>query len=424
MLYEFHHKQNSKKPGTVHATYLITGTKRDVQTNGVHSQEDGEDTVMRSSPPLPSSSIPQPDETTATITVRSIMLVKEEHLDRAKDLFENITSIHIYSLQANSLNDFQPLTDCNRRVAAEYASEDPLKEWKQYGVIQNPHVKRRTRKTGPPPAAVPPPKPEPAKAKAAAAAAAKSSTAEIKETARPSSKGSGAHSQPEGTSKPATLKKEASSIFKSFAKGAAKPKKRDSQQSSAAASPALAAEPDDVPMTGFSDDDDDDQAGSGLPDEEVKAPTGKSRKEREAELQAMMDQEDEPMEDAATPAADEEKHDEGAIDKVESQPKDEPKDTVTVENGRRRGRRRVMKKKTVKDEDGYLGELVPLHRPTCDLTDFYAVTREEAAWESFSEEERAPKKPKVQAPSATKPSAGKKAGKPGQGNIMSFFSKK
>ena len=30
--------------------------------------------------------------------------------------------------------------------------------------------------------------------------------------------------------------------------------------------------------------------------------------------------------------------------------------TVTVTNGRRRGRRRVMKKKKVKDEDGYLGE--------------------------------------------------------------------
>lgn len=30
--------------------------------------------------------------------------------------------------------------------------------------------------------------------------------------------------------------------------------------------------------------------------------------------------------------------------------------TVTVEAGRRRGRRRVMKKKKVKDEDGYLGK--------------------------------------------------------------------
>jgi DNA polymerase delta subunit 3 len=30
--------------------------------------------------------------------------------------------------------------------------------------------------------------------------------------------------------------------------------------------------------------------------------------------------------------------------------------TVTVANGRRRGRRQVMKKKKVKDEDGYLGK--------------------------------------------------------------------
>lgn len=38
--------------------------------------------------------------------------------------------------------------------------------------------------------------------------------------------------------------------------------------------------------------------------------------------------------------------------------------TVTVENGRRRGRRRVMKKKKVKDEDGYLGKqiYVPSYR--------------------------------------------------------------
>ncbi|KAK4494159.1 hypothetical protein PRZ48_014457 [Zasmidium cellare] len=410
MMYDFHHKQNSKKPGSVHAAYLITGTKKPTQTNGIHSQKDGDDTFMRSSPPLPSSSIPQPDEDEATSTpIRSIMLVKEEHLDQAKELFETMTSIHIYSLQANGLNDFQPLTDCNRRIAAEYASEDPLKEWKTYGSIQNPSVRRRTRKTGPPPPAAPAAKPEPVKAKATAAAATKTSAAEIKESTKPTAKSSGAHAQPEGTSKPPQSKKAASSIFKSFAKGTAKPKKTESQASSAAASsaPAPVAEAEDVPMTGFSDDDlDDDQADGGLPDEEAKEPSGKSKKEREAELQAMMDQEDEPMEDAATPAADEEKHDDGAIDKAESQPKEEPKETVTVENGRRRGRRRVMKKKTVKDEDGYL------------------VTREEAAWESFSEDEPAPKKAKVQAPATTKPSAGKKGAKPGQGNIMSFFSKK
>lgn len=31
---------------------------------------------------------------------------------------------------------------------------------------------------------------------------------------------------------------------------------------------------------------------------------------------------------------------------------------VTIQNGRRRGRRRVMKKKKVKDEEGYLGKQV------------------------------------------------------------------
>jgi DNA polymerase delta subunit 3 len=42
--------------------------------------------------------------------------------------------------------------------------------------------------------------------------------------------------------------------------------------------------------------------------------------------------------------------------------------TVTVENGRRRGRRRVMKKKKVKDEDGYLGKqnrYAPLQKANC-----------------------------------------------------------
>ena len=43
--------------------------------------------------------------------------------------------------------------------------------------------------------------------------------------------------------------------------------------------------------------------------------------------------------------------------KPEAQEKEEPEETVTVSDGRRRGRRRVMKKKTVQDEEGYLGTL-------------------------------------------------------------------
>lgn len=57
---------------------------------------------------------------------------------------------------------------------------------------------------------------------------------------------------------------------------------------------------------------------------------------------------------------------------------------------------------------------------------FYTVTREEPAWESFSEDEPAPKKLKGP-PAATfngGTKAARKGGRPGQGNIMSFFAKK
>ena len=360
MLYEFHRKQNSKKPNSVHATYLITGTKHSGQTNGTNSQEDEEDTVMQSSPPLPSSSFQRPEEDEPeVIPTRTIMIVKEENLEQAKAQFETITGIHIYSLQAKGLNDIHTLTECNRKVATDYASEDPLKEWKQYGIIQNPNVKRRERRNGPPPvAAAPAKKAEPVKAKVAPAPAppalsrqaSTNSNASTKATAEPT----------KAASKPTANRKDSSSIFKSFAKGAAasaaaKTKKAESQQSSNAPSPAAA---EDVPMTGFSDDDD--EGDSGLPEDPVVSePSGPSKKDRKADLEAMMDMDDEPMEDAApTPepeqADEEEQHDEGAIDKPAS--KEEPKESVTVENGRRRGRRRVMKKKTVKDEEGYLGK--------------------------------------------------------------------
>ncbi|KAF2217170.1 hypothetical protein CERZMDRAFT_93224 [Cercospora zeae-maydis SCOH1-5] len=382
MLYEFHRKQNTKKPGSVHATYLVTGTKQtSTQTNGVQSQNDGEDTVMRSSPPLPSSSFQRPDEDEQeSVPIKTIMIVKEENLEQAKAQFDAITGIHIYSLQANGLNDIQTLTECGRKVTADYASEDPLKDWKQYGVIQNPNVKRRERRNGPPAVA-------PAQAKKAEPVKAAAPPPLAKQASSASNTSSKAPIEPTKTTitKPTATKRDASNIFKSFAKGAAaaNAKKSESQQSSKEATPVP-----DVDMTGFSDDDDDD-VGSGAHEEpEAKQPSGPTKKDRKADLEAMMDMDEEPMEDAApTPDAEqdaeEEKHDEGAIDRSAAKP--EPRETVTVEN----------------------------------------VTREEAAWESFSEEEPAPKKPKTSAPaSSTNKSAAKKAGKPGQGNIMSFFGKK
>lgn len=49
MLFDFHNSQNEKRAGTVHATYMIYGTKKAAHTNG-HTQH-GDDVEMTSSPP-------------------------------------------------------------------------------------------------------------------------------------------------------------------------------------------------------------------------------------------------------------------------------------------------------------------------------------------------------------------------------------
>jgi len=45
-------------------------------------------------------------------------------------------------------------------------------------------------------------------------------------------------------------------------------------------------------------------------------------------------------------------------------PEPEIDDKPVVRGGKTRGRRRVMKKKTVKDAEGYLGMLFPLYSPS------------------------------------------------------------
>ena len=364
MLYEFHHKQNTKKAGSVHATYLITGTQRPSLTNGVHNPEDGADNTVSSSLPLPSSSMPGPDgeDEVEDVPRKSMLLVREEHLAEAREKFEHITGIHIYSLQAKGLSDFQALTECNRQIAANYASEDPLQAWKQYGTIKNAHVRRRTGRAAIPPAATPAP-------------TVKHGDVNIKSEAL--TKTTPASSNPASEMTPAktervTAAKPKSDIFKSFAK--TQPPKPEEAGKDKSRSQSTAKTDEDVPMGGFSDDDDDDEDAQSEPWADgatsSKVPAGKSKTEREAELKAMMerdDDDDDAMEDVASPEENDIKDEEteGAIDKPAVQPEPESQDTTTVENGRRRGRRRVIKKKTVKDEEGYLGMCV--HRRQYDL---------------------------------------------------------
>jgi DNA polymerase delta subunit 3 len=371
MLYEFHRKQNDKKPGSVHATYIITGTKIPAVAEDSQNEDKDGDSVMQSSPPLPvpSSSAAIPEET-ETITMHTMMLVKEEHLERAKSLFSAVSCIHVYALAAKGLSQVQTLAECNRKVAVAQAGEDPLTSWKAYGTIQNSGVRRRTTRGPPAPIAAPAAKPTIKAAPVPKLATEKSTS---RETPISASAQKTATDFPKAaatkTSKPAPSKASASSIFKSFAKTAPvtrKPApallKNDSQ--------ASATSVQDANMIGFSDDDDDADNAS-LPEELFATKdsqgesSGKSKKDREAELQAMMDQDDE--EDAEDVAKKSDEDADAQMDDVESPPAaktadepvpeaDEEEPKVVVSNGRRRGKRRVPKKRTVRDEEGYLGK--------------------------------------------------------------------
>jgi DNA polymerase delta subunit 3 len=124
MLFDFHQKQNAKKPSSVHATYLITGRRRtaeDANSTNVINGRDGGDINMRSSPFM--SSVPQTDddededdvEAEEPVKETTILLVREEELQSASRLkpmrdcadcfvgtraeFDEETSVHVYSLE-------------------------------------------------------------------------------------------------------------------------------------------------------------------------------------------------------------------------------------------------------------------------------------------------------------------------------------
>ncbi|KAF2861731.1 hypothetical protein K470DRAFT_281314 [Piedraia hortae CBS 480.64] len=392
-LEDFYRSQNAKHAGSVHATYLITGTKQPAlsqPSQPSQPSQDGDDAFMQSSP-ISTQGTP---EERHPVPLHSVVLAKQEDLEKAKSSFDKIESVHIYSLEANGLSDIQSLANCNRDMETRYAAEDPLLVWRQYGTIHNTEVKRRTlaRKPPAPEAARAPVKAEKAEKSPAKVEKPPAKEAESKTKPPPLVKQASRDSQgpSKSSSKPAEKSKQNSALFKSFAKTKA-PKAKEPT-------------PEDEPMNTFSDE----EAGpeSMDVDDPAPEPAGKSKKDRKAELEAMMEMEDEEMEDVGD--------DEGAIDKAESamegdkdkaepakaEPAKEEKETMTVENGRRRGRRRVTKKKTVKDEDGYLGTFVAVSQ------EGLADTKQSLRKKRFGAK-AAPKKPAA-----------------GQGNIRSFFQKK
>jgi DNA polymerase delta subunit 3 len=466
MLYEFYKDQHDKKPDSIYATYLIAGVKKDQKrsigkhgtTNG-HSHDYDEDEPIPSSPPPFTSSMLEPtphssqpgEDNKTQIPVRTVTLAREEGLESVKEQYETITSIHIYSLSPGRIEDLVTLTDVGRGLFTDsFMKEDPLVQNKIYGVIQNPGARRRKGKRPIAPAEpiskFQPVKDDPKKSNSffPTKATAKQSTTmpepkKEKEESRPSSRDS---TSAAGATKPSTLKRDSSDLFKAFAK--------QSQQKPKSTLSRDHLQDQDTKMSDAPPDEDEGES----EDEALFLDTGthkagtkkrpsdvkKERDDRAAKLRKMMDSDDEsdsavsnvgqanrvkteePVKaqkgtDADAPAEDKdevawsesdtEKKSKKASDPAASEPSG-PK--------RRRGKRKIMKKRTTKDEDGYL------------------VTKEEAVWESFSEEEPepAPSKPAPAKPAFGKSqptqSQGKASGKAGAkkagGNIMSFFGKK
>jgi DNA polymerase delta subunit 3 len=274
------------------------------------------------------------------------------------------------------LKDLQMLSDVNREVQQLCISEDVLEFAPKYGTITNKNAKRRTSRRPPPPGAAPlPTKAGPLKPKTEVKEALKpaakqenkssqSSTAQdffgkgkakekVKSTgSAPSSKES--TPVPAAAAAPPALKRDNSSIFKSFAKAKPKLKREETDSSAAADSPA-----EDSPMKDVSDDEEETYVPPVVTekDKEVLDTDRAARKAREAALKAMMDDSDE--EEAPVLAKKETKAEKVEKDDVEM--KEPTPAAPVVTDGRRRGRRRVMKKRTVKDEDGYLGMFLLLY---------------------------------------------------------------
>ena len=250
-----------------------------------------------------------------------------------------------------------------------YSSEDPLKVAKTYGTIINASVRRRTGQrplhnrapvVAPTPANQPNSKPKKTDMDASSNTpnfGGLSSKMKLEVSSSQSTKDSQSkrpEEQKKAATTPSQLKRDSSNIFKSFAR--AKPKlKREGTDSSAGTSGIDSGAPsgrEDESMKDVSEDEEDDY----VPPPQVSSKEAvetdrKSRKEREAALRMMME-DDDPEEDSSIEPeiAD---GDIPSTDIVVSQPSEEGVQSV---GGRRRGRKRVLKKRTIKDEEGYLGK--------------------------------------------------------------------
>ncbi|KAI1822274.1 DNA polymerase subunit Cdc27 [Xylaria intraflava] len=410
MLYDFHKWQNDKRPGTLHATYIIYGTKARPE----HQDGDLEMTDSQASQTSDDMDFPLSD----LVPTYTLTLATQEQLQETMSQYSEVACIHVYSLAPHPLKDLQLLADTASQVRELSTTDnETLGSGKVYGSITNLNVRKREAQRGPISAAkARPSNPIPA-GSTTKQNGERSATTAVREESKVGSRATSKPLVASGVAKkPASvvpLKRQGSSgIGQMFAKAAANPKKPSKSTSESPATSAAASGVEDNQKTeAMSDDGEDDMEPMADVKYEDNNAARESRRARQAKLRRMMEESD--AEEEAEEAEEEPTAEEPSVLEPEPKPEpgaEEPAEVISsTSGGRRRGRRRVMRKKQTMDENGYL------------------VTSQEPGWESFSEEEAPSPPPEekaklVKAAPAAKPKKG--AAKGAQGNIMSFFSKK
>lgn len=277
--------------------------------------------------------------------------------------YEEVTSIHVYSIGPHPVKDMALLSDAARQATDVLAPEDSPSSLTVYGTITNKNVRRRERRgAGARLQAGAPAASKAATPKAAPGVEATPATkpliapAKVKEEAKepqkaPTPAGSASMSSTASKKpKPSLQRGGSSGLMAAFAKGAAaKAKKAESQP--------VTPSGDESSAQQLSDDDDDDSVVLPKP-KAVEAAAVKSRAQlRKEELQRMMEQDDEEEE---VKEREDTPMEEPEVEEPAPEPeKEEPAEVVAATgDGRRRGKRKVMKARRFLDEEGNMGEFM------------------------------------------------------------------
>ncbi|KHN99301.1 DNA polymerase subunit Cdc27 [Metarhizium album ARSEF 1941] len=409
MLFDFHQYQNELQSDSIHATYLVSG---------IVAAADRISDVTDIN-----SSSPQSENLARTVGNRKLTLVGEENLrglpppsfhkelilnnrTDALEMYTSVTSIHMYGLSPSTMKDFWVYEEAVNKSDVLVDNRKQVGLHDKCGTIRNPHMRLRDQKS-----------------QLGSFSSGYGHSVKQGESGQ-AIPGTGKGIEPQRQGKqPVTKRKEVFStsnrsapktILQSFAKTSTNTSAKSMQH----------VEQADEHTTVLSDDGEPDDSDA-LPSKSGSVLHSKmrSRKDREDDLRRMMEEEDceeeqgEPIEFTPKAEAEESLDPEASPDAEPEtemlsteQAYKEPSETISSSgDGRRRGKRRVLKKKRILDDQGYM------------------VTIQEQGWESFSEDEIGPPV-KKSTPPAIPPSSSAKTKKTStkgsQGSIMSFFAKK